>query len=50
MSKPEITVTCFFADEGEAARQILFRSFVFYLQRELMQDSRKLAFLASAHV
>lgn len=50
MSKPEITVTCFFADEGDVARQILFRSFVFYLQRELTQDGRKLAFPAPVHV
>lgn len=42
MRNPEITVTCTFADEGEPARQILSRSFHFYLQRELMRDGRKL--------
>lgn len=50
MGKSEITVTCFFTDEGEAARQILFRSFVFFLQRELNRDSQKFTDPASSHV
>ena len=43
MHKPEISVTCYFNDEGEAASQIILESFVFFLHRELMQDGRKLA-------
>jgi hypothetical protein len=50
MSKPEITVTCYFTDEGEAARPIISRSFAFFLQRELMQNSRKLALQTPFHV
>ncbi len=50
MSKPEITVTCFFANEGEDASQIIFRSFRLFLQRETMQDGHKLAFPAVSHV
>jgi len=50
MSKPEIIVTCFFADEGEAVRQILFRSFIFFIQQELTKDGRKLAISAPSHV
>lgn len=42
MTKPEMKVTCLFAEEGDAARQIILRSFVFFLQRELAQDDRKL--------
>lgn len=41
MSKSEITVTCLFADEGETARQIILRSFDFFLQRELLRDRKK---------
>lgn len=43
MSKPEITVTCVFPDKGEMACQILFRSFRFFLQRELTRDGHELA-------
>lgn len=50
MSKPEITVTCFFTEEGEAARQMIFRSFAFFLQRELMHKGHKLAFPSPSHV
>lgn len=50
MSKSEITVTCFFTEEGETACQIFFRSFYFFLQRELMRDGRKLACPAASHV
>ena len=50
MSKPEITVTCFFKDEGECAAQITFRSFEFFLQRELMRDGHKFACATSSPV
>lgn len=50
MGKSEIIVTCFFTEEGETACQILFRSFRFFLQRELARDGRKLAFPATSHV
>ncbi len=50
MSKPEITVTCFFAEEGEAAGKMILRSFAFFLQRELLKSGRKLAFSAPPHV
>ena len=50
MSKSEITVTCIFTDEGEAARQIICRSFGFFLQRERAQNGRKLAFPTQSHV
>jgi hypothetical protein len=50
MNKPEITVTCFFLDEGEAACQIIFRSFCFFLQRELMSDDRRLVISIPANV
>ena len=43
MSKSKISVTCLFTDEGEAAAQIVFHSFEFFLQRELSRDSDKFA-------
>lgn len=49
MSKPEITVTCVFPDKGETACQILYRSFRFFLERELTGDSRKPAIPATPH-
>jgi hypothetical protein len=50
MSKQEITVTCFFNGEGETVRQIIFRSFAFFLQRELGKEGRKLELPAVSHV
>ena len=50
MSNPEIIVTCCFTDEGSAATQIIFRSFEFFLQRELMRDGHKFALSGPAHV
>ena len=50
MDKPEPTVTCVFPDKGETACQILFRSFRFFLRRELARDGRKLAFPVTPHV
>jgi len=50
MIKTEITVTCFFADEGETAAQIILRSFEFFLQRELARDDRKFALSGPTHV
>ena len=50
MSRSEINVTCFFADEGEAANRIIGRSFGFFLQRELARDSRKPVFTTPSHV
>lgn len=49
MGKQEITVRCIYTDEGDAARQIIFRSFDFFLRRELALESRKLAFPAPDH-
>lgn len=49
MGKQEITVTCFYTDEGDAARQIIFRSFEIFLRREIALESRKLAFPAPGH-
>ena len=48
--KSDITATCFFADEGDAARQIILRSFIFFLHRELTKDSGKLALRTESHV
>jgi len=50
MNKPEITITCFFTDEGETADQIIFRSFEFFLQRQLTRDGHKLALSRPAHI
>ena len=50
MSKPEITVTCCYTDEGAAATQIIFRSFEFFIQRELTYDSHKFALSRPTHV
>jgi hypothetical protein len=50
MSKPEITVTCVFTDEGEAVKQAINRSFKFFLQRELARNGRKFALPAPSHV
>ena len=50
MSKPEITVTCFYTNEGEAARQIILRSFRLFLRRETTRDGNKFAFPAVSHV
>ena len=50
MSKPEIKVTCFFTNEGESARQIIYRSFGIFLQEEIAQDGWKFAFLKPSHV
>lgn len=49
MSKSEITVTCIFPDKGETACQILYRSFRFFLERELARDSHKLAIPTIPH-
>ena len=43
MKKSDITVTCFFSDDGEVAAQIIYRSFEFFLQRELMRDGHNFA-------
>lgn len=50
MSKPEITVTCFYTDEGEDAAQIILRSFEFFLQRELTRNGHKFALSEPVHV
>ena len=50
MSKPEITVTCCYTDEGECAAEITLRSFEFFLQRELTRDGHKFALSGPSHV
>ncbi len=50
MNKPEITVTCCYIDEGVTAEQITFRSFEFFLQRELTRYGHKFALSGPAHV
>jgi|GEM_PF-3291836 len=39
MKERDLPVTCRFAEGGEDAQTILLRSFQFFLQRELQNDS-----------
>lgn|GEM_PF-789468 len=45
MSKAEIRVTCLFSDGAEHVREVLIRSFRFYLQRELGQSTQNLSLM-----
>lgn len=40
MRKREISVTCLFSGEAGPVRQIIIRSFCFFLQRELERDGQ----------
>lgn len=42
MSKPQLIVTCLFAEEGELVQDILLRSFMLFLGRELEYNGRTL--------
>jgi hypothetical protein len=46
MSKSEITLTCLYKDDGDTAQKIIFRSFGFFLQRELKREGQKFAALS----
>lgn len=35
MKKPELRLHCFYAPEGEAAKDLILRSFALFLRREL---------------
>lgn len=50
MSKPEMIVSCYFSEDGDAVPQMLFRSFSFFIQQELGRAGQKFAISAQDHV